>query len=248
MTTHTKPQLAQLPAPDDAEYSAVGDTAAGLLPPNVATLTPNVLDAIVYAFGVGATVDVAAGAALIARGKLEYWLALGRADLDAGREGTPYARLAIAASAAASGREVDLLAAVHLRAVGQQCRWCLGAGAFEGGENGGSGGENGGSGGENGGSGGVERCDVCRGTGWAVKPNGALALDLLSRSRPETYGKTERWRHEVTGRDGGPVQTVTAAVFAELDLTSMTPEQLRALAFGDVGDDTAPARDVIEAT
>jgi len=119
--------------------------------------------------------------------------------------------------------DLELLAAVRRQAIGSRCTTCEGrgsvrrsvvdgvpvAGGFDR----------------------LVRCPGCRGSGFAIKPDARLALDLLGKRRPE-FGQRAEVQHQ--HQHAGAVDVRIAA--ATLDLAAMTPEQLRALS-GWAGDD-----------
>jgi hypothetical protein len=160
---------------------------------------------------------------------LYVWIDRGRRHIDQDPDGLPstkYARLAIEIDEARHKGDVELLASVRSQATGSRCRTCQGAGT-------------------------VRKCDAgyraddrtllrcpgCRGKGYARPPDGKLALELLGRRHVDEYGRKDRHRHEVTGDGGGPVRVDVraAAAVLDVDLATLSPAQLSALAFG--GDD-----------
>jgi hypothetical protein len=76
-----------------------------------------------------------------------------------------------------------------------------------------------------------------------AKEDGRLALDLLSRRHPEAFARKDRHTVKHTGHDGGAIKV--AAMVA--DLSTMSPDQLRAMVGVDAIDATPePPRLVVK--
>lgn len=183
-------------------------------------LTPQVHDGIVKALRLGATIKIAAGSVGVGVASYYQWLARGRADIEAG-EASRFADFAEAVRGASHRGDVELLASVRLQTKGRQCRACGGQGTIRAGDAGGNKGDDR-----------RLRCDGCRGSGFAIAPDGRLALDLLGRRHPDDFGRKSRQRVEVVGDGGGPVRVDVRAAAVAVDLNKLSPEQLAALAFG----------------
>ena len=193
---------------------------AAAIPPD-----PDVHTKIVRSLRLGATSKIAAGAAGVDPRVFHAWITRGRADLAAVVE-TPHARFALDCDTARARGDVELLAAVRAQATGIRCRACGGEGVVRRSQAGGREDDNT-----------VLRCVGCYGSGFARKPDGRLALELLGRRHARDYGRKEHATLEVTGDGGGPVAVAVdvqaLAATATIDLAGLSVEQLQALAFGD---------------
>ena len=190
-------------------------------------LTPEVHAAIVRAMRLGAPVKVAAGVAGVSEGSYYQWMATGRADVEAG-EVSRFSKFSNAVGSARHRGDVELLASVRGQTQGRQCRTCAGSGTLRSCDAGGR---------ENDQR--LVTCAGCKGSGFATTPDGRLALDLLSRRHPESFGRKQR--HEHTGAGGGPVRHDVRVAAVAVDLAAMSVEQLAALAWSD--DDQAALLD-----
>jgi len=186
-------------------------------------LTPEVHDGIVGALRLGATVKIATGANGVSEGAYYGWMARGRADIEEG-EISIFSKFTKAVRGASHRGDVELLASVRLQTKGRQCRACGGQGTIRAGDVNGTPTDNR-----------RQRCDGCRGSGFAIAPDGRLALDLLGRRHPDDFGRKSRQRVEVVGDGGGPVRVDVRAAAVAVDLNQLSPEQLAALAFGAEG-------------
>jgi len=200
---------------------------------------------IIRALRLGATIEIACGAAGVGVTSFYRWTAQGRTDDEAG-EPSIFRDFWKATEHARHRGDLELLASVKGQTQGRQCRTCAGSGTLRNEDAGGRAGDRR-----------LVTCAGCKGSGFATTPDGRLALELLSRRHPEAFGRKDKHRHEHTGKGGGPVRVDVVTVAAQVDLVSLSAEQLAALAYG--GADTPavtasalpPARrlgaDVIEA-
>lgn len=183
-------------------------------------LTNDVHEGIVGALRLGATVTIACGAYGVAIPTYYQWMSRGRLDIEAG-EVSIFSEFTEAVRGASHRGDVELLASVRLQTKGRQCRACGGAGTIRAGDVNGTPTDNR-----------RQRCDGCRGSGFAIAPDGRLALELLGRRHPDDFGRKSRQRIEVVGDGGGPVRVDVRAAAVAVDLNRLSPEQLAALAFG----------------
>jgi hypothetical protein len=180
-------------------------------------LTPAMHESLVRAFSLGATVAIACGASGVHIGTFYEWLQQGRDDLEAG-QASIFADLAEAVERARHTGDLQLLAAVRGQTQGRRCPTCDGRGAVESRE-----------------VGGREddrrhvRCPACKGSTFAVVPDGRLALDLLSRRHPADYSRKDQARVEHVGDGGGPIDV--RAIAAAVDLVALDAMQLAAIAW-----------------
>jgi hypothetical protein len=199
---------------------------------------------IVRAMKLGATVQIAAGAAGVSEGAFYDWMARGRADAAAG-ETTIFSDFSEAIDRARHTGDLQLLASVRGTTQGRRCPTCQGAGAMAAHLVGGRADDTR-----------LVRCPACKGSTFATAPDGRLALDLLSRRHPEAFGRKDQRRVEVSGEGGGPVRVDVRAIAATIDLGavgSLGVDELTALAWNDDAEVEAvpsraalPARAVVE--
>ncbi len=193
---------------------------------------PCLLTSEMHAFLVGAvtisaTDKIAALAAGISPKTLTEWLRAGRADIEAGEESV-FADLVMDLNKGRGRGSLSLLKSVHTQIKGKRCVVCQGRGAMPACELGAAANNTT-----------LTRCPACGGTGQQIKGDGRLALEMLGRKHPETYGRKDR--HEITGPTGGPVvvDVQHTAATAAVDLSTLSAAELAALAGATVAESTA---------
>lgn len=181
--------------------------------------TPEVEDALIQAFRLGASKKIAVGSVGVHERTFDNWMQSGR-DAKSGR----YRRFYLAIEKARNRGDLELLASVKQATQGVKCRTCHGQGSFPR-------------------DGKLISCPACKGDGYSMKPDGRLALEFLSRRQPQDYAKQAPQRIELTGAGGGAVkyEADVRVVAASIDLGGLSIEALAALAWGEVDEVEVPA-------
>ncbi len=208
-------------------------------------LTPDVHKALVRALRLGATVKMATAATGVGLSTFYQWVAKGRADFEAG-ETSIFTDLVDAVYQAKGHGDIELLASVRHQTQGRKCRTCEGRGTLPSHQAGGRADDAR-----------LVTCAGCKGSGFALSPDGRLALDLLGRRHPDAFGRKSRQRVEVTGDGGGPVRVDVAVAAIAMGLVELSVDQLAALAYDGSEPERVPrlgaalpaiaGRDVIDA-
>lgn len=182
-------------------------------------LTPEVHKAIVRGLRLGATIKMTTAAAGVGLTTFYEWVAAGRVDLEAGVS-SRFADLADDVYQARGHGDIELLASVRHQTQGRRCRTCEGRGTLPSHQAGGRADDQR-----------LVTCAGCKGSGFALSPDGRLALDLLGRRHPDAFGRKSRQRLEVTGDGGGVVKVAVGVAAVAVGLAALTVDQLAALAY-----------------
>ena len=180
-------------------------------------LTPETRALLVGALGKGAPIKTACAVAGVSRAAYSEWIQRGKGE-HPDRPATPeYADFVDEVESAIGHGDMSLIGSLRETVAGRQCKACVDGSTVDEKER-------------------PIQCPACRGTMMAIKPDGRLALSVLERRHPE-FRKPEptmRVEQHITGSVDINVTALT------MDLATMTPAQLAALAGGE-------ERDVIEA-
>lgn len=172
-------------------------------------LTDEVRRTLITALGAGAPIKTACAVAGVSETAYYAWMQRGRGEHPELAQTPKYKEFWEAVERAIGRGDLELLASVRSTVRGKACGACAGSGSLEVDE-------------------GLQRCPVCMGTTYAVRPDGRLGLQVLAARHPAEFGRKDRV--EVDQKVAMQVDVRSAAL--TVNLADLSPEQLRALTAG----------------
>lgn len=173
-------------------------------------LTDRVRRELLDAFSKGAPISMACGRVGISEACFYSWMQMGREGV-----APRYVEFLEKVTRAREQADFAMLEIVRNVAAGEPCVICQGTGQDNDEPE--------------------KKCSQCRGSKYAIPPDGKLALDYLARRRSKDFARRTKAEVQHTGPGGGPVQVMKVEGLAEL-----TAEQLTALAWGEDEAEEAP--------